>query len=166
MTKDKNLTFESARLLLGIAGQGPEEVIESAKRMLRSGRDPVAASLLIDIAASALYRPWSRIAAVYALGLLDYEPSVRILIRILRDPSEKLELRAHAAEALGNLRRKRALPALHKILMSERQLELRKWCIYAISEIGGSAAHRILGRFARTRPRGKLLDELNSVMGR
>ncbi|HWZ97807.1 MAG TPA: HEAT repeat domain-containing protein [Candidatus Dormibacteraeota bacterium] len=164
MMKDKRLSLNSARLLLAISGADPVQAIESAKRMVRSRRDSISASLLIDIAAKTCYRPWSRIAAVYALGLLNHEPSVRILVRILQDPSESIELRAHAAEALGNLGRERALPALRKILMSDQKLILRKWCIYAISEIGGTTARRILGRFAKTHPRGTLLDELNSVM--
>lgn len=166
MTNDKKLSLDSARLLLEIAGAGPVEAIEAAKRMIRSRPDRLAADLLVDIAGNTSYRPWSRIAAVYTLGLLDHEPSVRILVRILQDAKESVKLRTHAAEALGNLGKQRALPALHKILMSDENLVLRKWCIYAVSQIGGTAAPRILTQFARTRPRGALLNELNSALSR
>ncbi|MGH9513754.1 MAG: HEAT repeat domain-containing protein [Terriglobales bacterium] len=123
-------------------------------------------TLLSEIASNESYKKWARIGAIYALGFLNHKASAKVLISILRKRSESLQVRSHAAEALGNMREDRASSTLGGILMSREPASLKKWCVYALSEIGTVRARAILKKFAATNPRGVLARELKSVAHR
>jgi len=162
MTK---IDVSAARLALRMTTGSAIEAMEAAKTVIRSN-DSQSVVLLIDIAVDRSHRKWSRIAAVYALGFLGHSAATVALLRILPDVREDLQLRAHVAEALGNMRETRSLPVLRSILMSDAPAPLKKWCIYAASEIGGPKAHAILKLFAKTHPAGMLKKELEAALSR
>lgn len=142
---------------------GPVEAIEAAKR-IAGGAPTLRPSILIRIAGGGQYKKWSRIAAVYALGFVGYRASAGALIRILKNKREHSELRSHAAEALGNLRTGQAISGLESVLFGKEKSSLKSWCIYALSEINTAKARFTLVRFAKTKPRGKVAEELRSAL--
>jgi hypothetical protein len=154
---------EATRILLGMLTGDPMLAMESAKEVIGSPT-AVEPSLLGEIASNKLYKKWSRIAAVYALGFLEHKGSATTLIRILKNPHEDPNLRGHVAEALGNMRERKATVELGKILFGRGQLPLKKWCIYALAEIGGNQAGSILRQFQATRPTGVAAKELKSAL--
>jgi HEAT repeat protein len=153
----------TTRILMRMLTGDPVEAMESAKEIIGLGTrvDPM---LLKDIASNKIYKKWSRIAAVYALGFLAHKASAPALIRILQDQRENAQLRGHAAEALGNMRDPRAVLALGKILSADEHTSIKKWCVYALSEIGSDRAGSILKRFEATNPVAVLRRELKSTL--
>jgi HEAT repeat protein len=122
------------------------------------------ASLLREIVLNTMYKKWSRIAAAYALGFLGDRSSVGTLLLILEDMSEQLQLRTHAAEALGNLKDPRAVRALERTFMKEKEASVKRWCVYALAEIGTPQAYRSLLRLEAKRPTGGVAKELRSAL--
>jgi HEAT repeat protein len=155
----------SIRSVLQIVTGNPVDAMEAAKEIIRS-RKPPSTVWLEEIAGNTSCRKWSRIAAVHALGFLGSKATSPVLIRILQSAREHPQLRAHAAEALGNLRESRALPSLRRILMSKERTDLKKWSIYAASEIGGPKARAILNQFAATNATRVLKKELKAALAR
>jgi hypothetical protein len=138
----------------------PVEAIEAAKKIIvRSGT--LAPVLLLEVAQNEKYKMWSRIAAVYALGFLGVKLSVPRLIHILEESREPLTLRCHTAEALGNVQDPRAVAVLERVLMRKEPPSLKKWCIYALSQIGTSKAKMILTRIKEAKPKGIIAKEIN-----
>ena len=158
MTVSGTLT---TRLLMRMLTGDPVEAMESAKEVIGLGTR-VNPMLLKDIASNKIYKKWSRIAAVYALGFLAHKASTSALIRILQDQRENTQLRGHAAEALGNMREPRAVLALGKVLWADDHTSVKKWCVYALSEIGSDRAGSLLKQFEATNPVGVLRRELKS----
>jgi hypothetical protein len=153
------------RGLMRILTGDPVDAMESAKKIV-GGTLSVDVSILVEIVRNRQYRSWSRIAAIYALGFLNEPSCARILISVMGSRDESSEVRSHAAEALGNMRASRAVPALAKILLGNEKTPLKKWCIYALSEIGNSKSQALLVKFAATKPRGKLAKELSLAFRR
>ena len=151
----------TTRLLMRMLTGDPVEAMESAKEVIGLGTR-VNPMLLKDIASNKIYKKWSRIAAVYALGFLAHKASTSALMRILQDQRENTQLRGHAAEALGNMREPRAVLALGKVLWADDHTSVKKWCVYALSEIGSDRAGSLLKQFEATNPVGVLRRELKS----
>lgn len=150
-------------LLVRVASGDPREAIEAAKRLigLKASVDQIA---LIEIASRATYRKWARIAAVYVLGFRGDGRAAATLRKILASRAGHVQIRNYAAEALGNLGDARALSILGGILKRDEPPELKRWCVYALSEIGGHRARSLLERFEGTKPSGKLRQELREAL--
>jgi HEAT repeat protein len=149
---------------LMLAGD-PVEAMETAKRLIvAEAMDPVALS---RIAADKKNKSGARVAAIYALGFVD-DPAVAgpVLADILADPSDDEECRAHAAEALGHVGEPPIVPLMQKILHRDDSSEVKRWCVYALSEIGGAKARSALKKFAATNPPGKMAEELRLALSR
>jgi HEAT repeat protein len=73
-------------------------------------------------------------------------------------------VREHAAEALGNLRAKFAVPLLSSLIFSPERSVLKKSCIYALSQIANREARAALEKFADTKPTGVIDKELKSAL--
>ncbi len=148
------------RLLMRLLTGDPVESMEAAKDIV--GRKGVLApALLLEVAMNKKYRTWSRVGAVYAMGFLGFKSSVPGLIRILEESKEPLSLRCHAAEAIGNTQDSRAIEVLEQVLMREEPPSLKKWCIYALSQIGTSRAKVILTKIKEAKPKGMIAKEIN-----
>jgi HEAT repeat protein len=122
------------RLLTG----DPYAAMEAAKKLI-SIHEQVNPESLISVLEDHTRHPWSRIAAAYVLGFLDYGPSnagAKALLRVLKDSSERVSLRSHAAEALSNLGATEAISVLQGLLHDpEESRSLQKWCEFALSEL-------------------------------
>ena len=141
----------------------PAEAMEAAKRIIE--HEDVDIHTLTDIATNETCAKWSRVAAIYTLGFIDDKSkSARALTRILANRNEDQECRAHAAEALGHMEEPKAISVMAKILMAEDSPEVKKWCVYALTELGGSETRSILEQFATTTPTGTLADELRLAL--
>ena len=143
----------------------PVEAMEAAKRLIiAEAMDPVGLS---RIAADKKNKSGARVAAIYALGFVD-DPAVArpVLADILADPSDEEECRAHAAEALGHIGAPPIVPLMQKILHGDDSSEVKRWCVFALSEIGGAKARSALKKFAATNPPGKLTEELRLALAR
>ena len=153
------------RVLIRMLVGDPLEAMEAAKKaiLLFENSNPV---LLAEIAANKKYKKWSRIGAVYALGFLASKGGSRTLLSILSDRLEPPHLRSHAAEALGNLKEQRAVRQLTKILADKEPPSLKRWCVYALSEIGGKRANLVLKQLEAAKPRGAIGRELRLVGGK
>ena len=143
----------------------PLEAMEVAKRLIVGGAvDPAALS---KVAADKKNKPGARVAAIYALGFVD-DGSIAgpVLADIVADSTDSEECRAHAAEALGHLREPRAVRLMGEILARDDAPEVKRWCVYALSEIGGNKARLILKKLAMTKPTGELGKELRAALSR
>ncbi|MHB8217050.1 MAG: HEAT repeat domain-containing protein [Candidatus Sulfotelmatobacter sp.] len=152
----------AARLLRQLLTGDSTQAMESAKKMISIGArvDP---AFLAAIASNSLLRQWSRIAAIYVLGFQIGAPGSDVLISILKNREESTQIRAHAAEALGNMQQNRACEGLRRILMSKESTALKKWSVYALSEIGSVRARSILREYAATKPTGVVAKELRLI---
>jgi HEAT repeat protein len=143
----------------------PVESIEAAKRIVE--QENVDPSSLARIAADRNANKWSRIAAIYALGFIDDESkSAPALLRILADRDDDESCRSHAAEALGHMAEPKTIPAMERLLLADDSQEVKRWCVYALGELGGQEALKTLQKFAMTNPSGLLADELRAVLER
>ena len=92
---------------------------------------------LIKIASNRDFNKWSRIAAIYTLGFSDDDKQIREVIRrILEDVRDNIDIRAHAAEALGNMKDLSSVKSLRRIFEKEKAAALRESCAYALAELG------------------------------
>lgn len=143
----------------------PVEAMEAAKRLIVA--DAVEVGELGRVAAEKSNKPGSRVAAIYALGFADDEATAgRVLADILNDPNENEECRAHAAEALGHIGGAGIVPLLENVLNRDDSLEVKRWCVYALSEIGGARARNLLKKLSTTNLTGELADELKNALSR
>ncbi len=144
----------------------PERSIEAAKQLISmpTGDRP---GVLIKVVDDPGYKLWSKVAAAYVLGFVPLAKTSEhqyVLRKKLADAKSSVRLRTHAAEALGNLRDKGSAEILgERLLDSEESTAVRKWCIFALAELGSSDALQFLSRFGRTHPQGILAQELQSV---
>ncbi len=152
--------LRGTRLLMRLLTGDPVEAMEAAKKII-GGKDGLAPILLSEVAENRKYKPWSRIGAVYALGFLEFKPGTPGLIRILHESKESLALRCHAAEALGNAQAVGAVAAIELVLMRDEPPSLKKWCIYALSQIGTSQAKTVLTRLKEGKPSGIVAKEIS-----
>ncbi len=140
--------------------------LEAAKRLVADS-SRVDSELLAKVVADPGYKPWSKVASAYVLGFIPIDSASRhqlVLRAALADDKASVRLRTHAAEALGNLKDAGSAALLGSRLMDEKEsTSVRKWCIYALAEVGSSMALAALRKFASTRPNGALGRELESV---
>lgn len=109
--------------------------MEAAKALINASHGEASRDLL-RIATNKSIRVGSRVAAVYALGLIGMTHQVgSSLMGLLADNSDAVEVRDHAAEALGNMRFRRALPTLIEVALHAKNNALKRSCEYAISEM-------------------------------
>jgi HEAT repeat protein len=157
-----DVVFLVMELLTGDATRS----IEAAKNLIAqpSRVDP---ELLARVIVDPGYKPWSKVASAYVLGFIPIDEASKhqhVLRETLANAGMTVRLRTHAAEALGNLRDEGSTALLKDRLLDERESTLvRKWCIYALAEVGSSAAVAALRKFASTRPHGLLAQELESA---
>ena len=110
---------------------------EAAKSLGALGNKQSVAPLIeimLDVTASD-----RRIAAAYALGLLADKRAVRHLVDVMGNQNEWHLLRAEAAESLGYIGNKKALPVLLGGL-DDLSPEVRFWAAFALGHIGASEA--------------------------
>ena len=164
-SSEKTVMFDLLDLLSG----DPAKAMEAAKSLISLPDGKVDPGLLVKVASDTRYRTWSRIAAVYTLGFLmtsDSGAHRQVLRSLLSERKESTRLRGHAAEALGNLQDAASTEVLKGCLMDASEpLSVRKWCLYALGEIGSSESREALLQFASTRPRGVLAEEMEALMG-
>ncbi len=127
-----------AALLDDLEHGNPPDRVETAKMLARLGSDEAVSSLiaLLQTAEDQDVRRW----AAYALGFMGSVRAKTPLIVALRDPVNELDVRCHAAEALGHLlpytgRHDDALRALRDVILNEGA-ELRFWAAFALGTIG------------------------------
>ena len=92
-----------------------------------------------------------RTYAAYALGFTGQPSSAPLLAERLADPAEDVEVRSHAAEALGHLCVRLPAVARRAILagLKDRQPEVRFWSIFAGSFLRLSEVESDLKRLTR-----------------
>lgn len=142
----------------------PLGAIEAAKRVILTGTADL--DKLISIAIDKDKATWSRIAAIYALGFRDDERTGEALVNILADRDDNEECRAHAAEALAHVRHPKAVSIMRSILFGDEPIDVKRWCVYALSEIKTKQTHSILHEFAQTKPKGILGREVRTALRR
>lgn len=108
--------------------------METAKAII-GGRVKVAASDLEKIAINSEQPRSSRIAAIYALGFARAAAATVSVRKILSDEKDDVDIRAHAAEALGNLADRDAIMPLKDVLSGNPPAALRESCRYALEEL-------------------------------
>lgn len=116
----------------------PYAAMEAAKKLIKV-HERVKPELLIHVLEDHSCHLWSRIAAAYVLGFLEYvqnNAGVAALLRVLKDSKERVSLRSHAAEALSNLGATEAISVLQRVLHApEESKRLQRWCKFALSEL-------------------------------
>ena len=142
------------------------DAIEAAKRLISA--DVMDEARLRDIALNRKNQESNRVAAIYALGFAnDEQIAGDALLNIVADRDDTEQSRAHAAEALAHLDEPKATAVLEKILATNGEsAEVKRWCVYALGEIGGLKARNALRKFAKTNPVGVVENELRIALGR
>lgn len=131
----------------------PDHAIEAAKAILKL-REPTSTSEAASFAKlleSSVVHPTVRVAAAYALGQIGSEVVVTTLTSVLNDRSASADIRAHCAEALGNLRAPSAFRTLINTLRDD-EAEVRFWSAYALGELGDARAASALKEVAESDP--------------
>ena len=137
--------------------------IDAAKQMIAQA-ERIDPELLVRIVRDPGYRRWSKVMAAYVLGFLPLTAGANaasVLRVVLADPRASISLRTHAAEALGNLKDEGATSLLaERLLDAHEPASVRKWCLYALQELGSADALQAIHSFAETEPQGALRREL------
>jgi HEAT repeat protein len=153
-------------LFLEICSGDAQRSMEAAKRLIGVPENAFLTESLAALVSTSDYKDWSRIAAAYVLGFVPLSSASehrRTLRNVLRNPVNSARVRTHVAEALGNLRDEQATPLLKQLLLNrEEKTSVRRWCIYALSEIGSKESLHALNTFARTKPHGILAAEMGA----
>jgi hypothetical protein len=154
---DHTLRLQAAGALLRIGGDGYRSLL---RNYLEQGPLPmrllalehlIASGTATDDLLAMLAGPdWP---ATLRLRLIDYFASdlaaAPILERVLDAKSDQIQLRALAAEALGQMHWSAALPALAALAENAgTPAALRLCCIDALQQIGGNGAWIVLSRIA------------------
>ena len=154
---DHTLRLQAAGALLRIGGGGYRSLL---RNYLEQGPLPmrllalkhlIASGTATDDLLAMLAGPdWP---ATLRLRLIDYFAgdlaAAPILERVLDAKSDQIQLRALAAEALGQMQRSAALPALAELAETAgTPAPLRLRCIDALRQIGGNGAWIVLSRIA------------------
>jgi hypothetical protein len=165
-TMKGSLRPEMLILFLEICSGDPDRAMEAAKQLIAMPESILLTGVLSLLVENQEYKDWSRIAAAYVLGFispsLETEPQVA-LRHVLQDRRNRVRVRTHVAESLGNLRDTEATPLLRQLLFNpEESINLRKWCIYALSEIGSIESMQVLNNFKQTKPGGVLAAEISA----
>jgi HEAT repeat protein len=113
----------------------PEESMDAAKSII-GNRISADHALLGQIGAAKDVQKWPRIAAIYALGFVGERESAPVIRRILADETNDPAIRAHAAEALGNLRDRDSVGLLRDVLAHRPPSDVAESCSYALHELG------------------------------
>jgi HEAT repeats len=92
--------------------------------------------------------PEVRRIAAFALGQFRKESDLDLLVRMLEAPSEEPRVRAQAAEALGYLGNRAALPQL-LAATEDRSVEVRFWSVFALGQLGEASALPTLENLAQ-----------------
>ena len=143
----------------------PVAAIEAAKRLISA--DAIDTAKLRNVAVNNQNKIWARVAAIYALGFSEDELMAgAALADIVADSDDREECRAHAAEALAHLGEARTVPLMAEILARDDSAQVKRWCVYALAEIGGAKARNVLKKFAKTNPTGEVADELRMALSR
>jgi HEAT repeat protein len=125
--------------LLEVLEHGEESDRWEAAKVLPDLDDPCVVPALIAILQGSP-DAGARTCAAYALGFAFDMRAKPALIAALRDPANDLDVRCHAAEALGHLLQCRrgqgdARTVLHEML-KEEPAELRFWAAFGLGNIG------------------------------
>lgn len=143
-----------------------QRTVEAAKQLIAASSE-VDPEFLTRIVRDPEYRLWSKIQALYVLGfmpLAEADGHREVVRKAFTDREGNVQLRTHAAEALGNLRDRDSASVLGERLLDDGEnRSVRRWCIYALAEVGSAEALGILERFAETGPRGVLAQELQAA---
>lgn len=78
-------------------------------------------------------------AIVYALGLLGDKSAFDVLVSILKNRSREPKIRGLVAEALADLKDRRAVVPLIEVL-NDVSVEVRFWAIFSLGELGDEQA--------------------------
>ena len=145
----------------------PELSMEAAKHLVGNPSE-INPAFLIEIVDHPGYKPGSKVAAAYVLGFLPLARASKhqhVLRKLLADAHNSVELRTHAAEALGNLRDEGSVKILGELLLNSKEsTAVRKWCIYALGELNSPESSKLPKKFEGTQPHGVLAEELKSSM--
>jgi len=118
----------------------------AAKALITLHADDVAPTMVRVLA----HGPASRqSAAAYVLGWLRVATTAPALRAAALDPDLDADVRGHAAEALGVMAARDAVPALITLL-SDASPEVRYWAACALGQIGDPASVPALERMAGT----------------
>ena|ERR1700734_4086067 len=113
----------------------PDAAMEVAKQII-GGQLPVDHRLLVKIATDEAKPKWTRIAAIYALGFLGDKTAAPEMREMLGNSEIDVDIRSHAAEALGNIRDRSSIKVLKSVLRRSPPGPLEESCNYALSEMG------------------------------
>lgn len=133
-------------LLQALGSTGDEEFAWEAAKALALIAEPQTIDPLLVLAQSHGTN-WMRQAAVYALGYVGDSRIVAGLCSVLADDREDHHVRAHAAEALGNIADVRAFDTLVASL-EDPAAEVRFSAVFALGQLGDVRALGPLKRLA------------------
>jgi HEAT repeat protein len=121
-------------------------VWEAAKALVNIGSKKVVPGLVKLLATSS--QPERRSTIAWALGSLQDKRASSALTEILSNKHDLPRVRGHAAEALGQLKAKRAIRPLLLALRDEAP-EVRFWTVYALGQLKSHRAIPELERLAK-----------------
>jgi HEAT repeat protein len=144
------------RLLLSILADDTSDDLvlwEAGKSLVRLGVAESAVQPLSRMLRKGTVEQWKVAAWVLGMGARS-AVARRALEATVTDEKEHVDVRSHAAEALGTLARKASVKVLLKSL-SDPEPMVRFWGAYALGEIGDRRAVRALREIASDKSRIK-----------
>jgi len=161
----KSEQLHGIRLLMRLLTGDPVDAMEAAKEII-SHEEAVAPVLLLEVAVNRKYKLWSRVAAVYSVGLLGFRRGGAALTELLAAHTESAVLRSHVAEALGNMGYSGAVEMLGDTLGSDRSKLVKKSCVYALSQIRSPRSKVLLERAQAENPKGEIAKDISVALER
>jgi HEAT repeat protein len=137
--------------------------VEASKKLIQAN-DSEALDFVCRIAEEPRYPSWSRTMGIYALGMSGYVAAVQVLAFLIENPKENLRVRCHAAEAVGNIGDPCVIPLLQAVLRGDHPPSLKKWSLYALSQIRGAEASEVLQSFKESNLSSGLRKEVRVAL--
>jgi len=134
-TANAGVQMNSTMSLAFLKESNPTESMEIAKKII-GNQLSVDMKVLCQLALDKNLEKWPRIAAIYALGFVGGGRFSKKIRKILSDQSDDVEIRAHAAEAIGNIGDRTAIEILRRTFEQAQAHSLRESCSYALHELG------------------------------
>ena len=158
--KMTTVSTKAIRALVHVSTGNPGTAVEASKFLTgafeRIGaiERELVATFLIELVVNEHAKLWARTMAAYTLGFWEDRRGGQVLLKVLNDPKNSVQLRDHAAEALGVLRFSKALATLAGLAASNKTpRKIKRSAIYALEEIGGSKAEALLEAIRKRRSR-------------
>jgi HEAT repeat protein len=131
------------RIVSRLNGRNRGDAFEAARAVWEDSDERLERPLILTLKNGR--NPFNRAAAAYAMQSVTTARTIRALESVVKNKSERPQVRGEAAEALAHSHRKKS----HAVLLSglgDPSKDLRFWCAFALGEMAEQRAIASLKR--------------------